>query len=102
MIWQYTTGRKWQYSMVLDIADQDQGVMFKGKGTPETIKVLFAGNWVVCIDWAMMPREAFFDKYSQHGLADVSCLEADNYLARKRMELGLEKSRRKPLNVRAA
>jgi len=94
-----TPSRNWVYKMAIDLLDNDQGVIFYHVSAGEKLKVLFAGNNQVCLDWARLPRDTFFEIYSKKGRAERSCRVAEKYLAEKAFSMG-QKKVRNPLNLK--
>lgn len=88
----------WMYEMVLDLLDNDQGVIFYRFPDGCKHKVLFAGN-DSALDWATWPCDKFFNKYCQGMRADETCLKAEEYIAKKALSMERKKVRR-PLNMR--
>lgn len=88
----------WMYEMVLDLLDNDQGVIFYRFPGGVKYKVLFAGN-DSALDWASLPRDKFFNKYCKGIRADETCLKAEEYIAGKAISM-VRKKKRRPLNMR--
>ncbi len=90
----------WMYKMVLNLLDNDQGVIFYKFPNGNKHKVLFAGNDNdSALDWAMLPRDKFFNKYCKGSRADETCLKAEKYIKEKAISVE-RKKKRTPLNIR--
>lgn len=84
--------------MVVDLLDNDQGVIFYKFPNGNRHKVLFAGN-DSALDWAALPRDKFFNKYCKDNRADEACLKAEKYIKEKDLSMA-QKRERNPLNIR--
>ena len=100
MIFKPTRTHSWFYALIYDLTGELQGVKFYWKqGNGETYKVLFAGNGDVCLDWAGLPHDGFFNKYSRKGRAARSCGYAEYYIAEKALSMRRKKER-KPIRLK--
>lgn len=97
-MYEYSKGSEWRYIIINSLTDEQVGVKFHRPRTasPYEFKVLFAGQIEVCMDWANLNHNAFFDKYSIQGRAPETVRMAEQYLKEKQTV----PEKRKRLNLR--
>ncbi len=93
-----TVTHTWMYKIIIDLLDNDQGVIFYEFPNGWKHRVLFAGN-DSALDWVTWPRDKFFNKYCKDKRADETRLKAENYIAERAISM-VRKKKRKPLNIR--